>query len=181
MKFTLSNQVQIPAVGIGTFMMTPDQAEQAVVDALACGYRMIDTAQAYMNERAVGRGIKRSGVSREDIFISTKIWASQYLTEGTVESLQPYGAFVNLGNGLSGLVHISQISEKRIKHPSAVLAVGDKVKVKVIAVKDGKLSLSMKALQDVAAQEIEEEVYELPETEEATTTLGSLFANIKLS
>ena len=66
-------------------MMTPDQAEQAVVDALACGYRMIDTAQAYMNERAVGRGIKRSGVAREDIFISTKIWASQYLTEGTVE------------------------------------------------------------------------------------------------
>ena len=85
MNFTLSNQVQIPAVGIGTFMMTPDQAEQAVVDALACGYCMIDTAQAYMNERAVGRGIKRSGVAREDIFISTKIWASQYLTEGTVE------------------------------------------------------------------------------------------------
>ena len=85
MNFTLSNQVQIPAVGIGTFMMTPDQAERAVVDALACGYRMIDTAQAYMNERAVGRGIKRSGVAREDIFISTKIWASQYLTEGTVE------------------------------------------------------------------------------------------------
>ena len=85
MNFTLSNQVQIPAVGIGTFMMTPDQAEQAVVDALACGYRMIDTAQAYMNERAVGRGINRSGVAREDIFISTKIWASQYLTEGTVE------------------------------------------------------------------------------------------------
>ena len=84
MNFTLSNQVQIPAVGIGTFMMTPDQAEQAVVDALACGYRMIDTAQAYMNERAVGRGIKRSGVAREDIFIST-IWVSQYLTEGTVE------------------------------------------------------------------------------------------------
>ena len=85
MNFTLSNQVQIPAVGIGTFMMTPDQAEQAVVDALACGYRMIDTAQAYMNERAVGRGMKRSGVARKDIFISTKIWASQYLTEGTVE------------------------------------------------------------------------------------------------
>ena len=79
------------------------------------------------------------------------------VTEGTVESLQPYGAFVNLGEGISGLVHISQISEKRIKHPSAVLAVGDTVKVKVIAVKDGKLSLSMKALQDVAAEEIVEE------------------------
>ncbi len=102
------------------------------------------------------------------------------VTEGTVESLQPYGAFVNLGNGLSGLVHISQISEKRIKHPSAVLAVGDKVKVKVIAVKDGKLSLSMKALQDVAAEEIVEETYELPKAEEATTTLGSLLANLKL-
>ncbi len=102
------------------------------------------------------------------------------VTEGTVESLQPYGAFVNLGNSLSGLIHISQISEKRIKHPSAVLAVGDTVKVKVIAVKDGKLSLSMKALQDVAAEEIVEEIYEMPETEEATTTLGSLFANIKL-
>ena len=103
------------------------------------------------------------------------------VTEGTVESLQPYGAFINLGNGLSGLVHISQICAKRIKHPSAVLAVGDKVKVKVIAIKDGKLSLSMKALDDVAAEEIQEETIELPKTEEVTTTLGSLFKNIKLN
>ena len=103
------------------------------------------------------------------------------VTEGTVESLQPYGAFISLGNGLSGLVHISQICAKRIKHPSAVLAVGDKVKVKVIAIKDGKLSLSMKALDDVAAEEIQEETIELPETEEVTTTLGSLFKNIKLN
>lgn len=85
MTFTLSNGVEMPAVGIGTFLMKPAQAEQAVLDALNCGYRMIDTAQAYMNERAVGRGMKRSGVAREDIFLSTKIWASQYLTEGTVE------------------------------------------------------------------------------------------------
>lgn len=85
MNFTLSNKVKMPAVGIGTFMMTPAQAEQAVYDALSCGYRMIDTAQAYMNERAVGRGMKKSGVPREDIFLSTKIWASQYLTENTVE------------------------------------------------------------------------------------------------
>ena len=102
------------------------------------------------------------------------------VTEGTVESLQPYGAFVDLGNGLSGLVHISQICEKRIKKPSEVLAVGDKVKVKVINVKDGKLSLSMKALNDVAAEEIQEETIELPESEAVTTSLGSLFANIKL-
>ena len=101
------------------------------------------------------------------------------VTEGTVESLQSYGAFIKLGNGLSGLVHISQISEKRIKSPSAVLKVGDTVKVKVIDVKDGKLSLSMKAVNDVAAQEIQEETIELPETEGLSTTLGSLFKNLK--
>ena len=103
------------------------------------------------------------------------------VTEGKVESIQPYGAFIDLGNGLTGLVHISQICERRIKTPAAVLHVGDEVKVKVIAVKDGKLSLSMKALQDVAAEEIQEETIELPESEELTTNLGSLFANIKLS
>ena len=102
------------------------------------------------------------------------------VTEGTVESLMPYGAFVNLGNGLSGLLHISQICQQRIKHPGAVLKEGQKVKVKIIAVKDGKLSLSMKALEDVAAQEIEEEVFEMPETESATTSLGALFKNIRL-
>ena len=100
--------------------------------------------------------------------------------EGTVESLMPYGAFINLGNGLSGLVHISQICEKRIKTPAAVLSEGDTVKVKITAIKDGKLSLSMKALNDVAAEEVEEETFELPETEAATTSLGSLFKNIKL-
>lgn len=103
------------------------------------------------------------------------------VTEGTVESLQPYGAFVDLGNGLSGLVHISQICEKRIKKPSEVLSVGDRVKVKVTAVKDGKLSLSIKEASDMMAKDIEEEVYEVPdEGEEATTSLGALFAGIKL-
>lgn len=103
------------------------------------------------------------------------------VTEGTVESLQPYGVFVDLGNGLSGLAHISQICEKRIKKPSEAVAVGDKVKVKVKAIKDGKISLSMKEASDMMAKEIEEEVYEVPDAnEQATTSLGSLFANIKL-
>ena len=104
-----------------------------------------------------------------------------FVTEGTVESLQPYGAFVDLGNGISGLVHISQICEKRIKKPSEAVNVGDKVKVKVIAIKDGKLSLSIKEASDLMAKEVEEEIFELPESdEEATTSLGSLLANIKL-
>ena len=104
------------------------------------------------------------------------------VTEGTVETLQPYGAFVSLGNGLSGLVHVSQISQKRIEKPSEVLSVGDKVKVKITAIKDGKISLSMKALEDAPAEEIkEEETYKLPDSDlQATTSLGSLFANIKL-
>ena len=103
------------------------------------------------------------------------------VTEGTVESIQPYGAFIDLGDGLSGLVHVSQISDKRIKTPDAVLKVGDTVKVKVIAIKDGKLSLSMKALKDVAAEEVREEKVVLPKSEELTTNLGELFKNIKLN
>ena len=82
---------------------------------------------------------------------------------------------------LNYVVHISQICEKRIKKPSEVLTVGDKVKVKVTAVKDGKLSLSIKEATDMMAKEIEEEVIELPDSkEEASTSLGALFANIKL-
>ena len=102
------------------------------------------------------------------------------VTEGVVETLKPYGAFVNLGNGLSGLLHISQICNNRIKHPGVVLKEGQTVKVKITEIKDGKLSLSMKALEDVAAKEIEEEVFEIPEAEEVTTSLGSLLAGFKL-
>ena len=97
---------------------------------------------------------------------------------GTVETLQGYGAFVRLENGLSGLVHISQIAQKRIKHPAEVLKEGQEVNVKVIGVKDGKLSLSIKALEEVE-EEIEEKV-EIPEAEEIGTTLGDLFKNITL-
>lgn len=96
------------------------------------------------------------------------------VTEGVVESLQNYGAFVNLGNGMTGLVHISQISNQRIAHPSSVLKVGQKVKVKVTAIKDGKLSLSMKALEEIAATEITEEKIEFKSEGEATTSLADL-------
>lgn len=95
-----------------------------------------------------------------------------FVTEGTVETIKPYGAFINMGDGLSGMVHVSQISEKRIKSPDAVLSVGDKVKVKVTAIKDGKISLSMKALAETPAQAVEEETYELPKSEALTTSLG---------
>ena len=102
------------------------------------------------------------------------------IVEGKVESLQTYGAFVDLGDGISGLVHISQISEKRIKSPKAVLRIGDTVTAKVIKNEDGKISLSMKALIEIPEEKDEEPDYELPESEEISTSLGSLFKNLKL-
>ena len=102
------------------------------------------------------------------------------VVNGVVESIQPYGAFVRLENGLSGLVHISQISNKRLKTPTEVLSVGDSVTAKLTQIKDGKLSLSIRALNDVMEAEEPEEKVEIPEAEALTTSLGSLFKNIKL-
>ena len=99
------------------------------------------------------------------------------ILEGTVESLMPYGAFISLPEGLSGLVHISQISQRRIKKPSEVLNTGDKVKVKVLNTNDGKISLSMKAVEEnTEADEMEaHQAEEYSSKEEATTSLGDLF------
>ena len=100
---------------------------------------------------------------------------------GTVENITNYGAFIDLGDGLSGLVHISQISFKRLKSVHEVLKEGDSVKVKVIANKDGKLSLSIKALQEnEEVTEIPEEVFEYKEEGSASTGLGALLAGLKL-
>ena len=100
--------------------------------------------------------------------------------EGTVETLMPYGAFVNLGDGLSGLVHISQISQKRISKPSQVLTVGQKVKVKILNTNDHKISLSMRALEEEIAEVDKVEVEEYVSNEQASTSLSSLLANLKL-
>lgn len=82
---TLNNGIKCPAVGIGTFMLAPADAENSVREALKMGYRLIDTANAYVNERAVGRGIKESSVPREEIFLSTKLWPSEYENENAVD------------------------------------------------------------------------------------------------
>lgn len=101
--------------------------------------------------------------------------------EGTVESLMPYGAFVDLGDGISGLVHISQISQKRIGKPSEVLSVGQQVKVKILNTNDNKVSLSMKALEEEMVDvDQTEEVEEYVSHESASTNLGDLLSKIKL-
>ena len=104
------------------------------------------------------------------------------ILEGTVESLQTYGAFIDLKDGLSGLVHISQICQKRIKKPSEVLKAGDKVKVKVLNTNDGKISLSIKAVaEEQEASEVEDfDTASFSSNESVGTSLGDLFAKLKL-
>ena len=120
--------------------------------------------------------------AQEDINHKISMLVPGTILEGTVESLMPYGAFVALPDGLSGLVHISQISQKRIKKPSEVLSVGDKVKVKILNTNDGKISLSMKAVEENSApDEMEErEAAEYSSNEEIGTSLGDLFKKLKL-
>ncbi|HIT62855.1 MAG TPA: S1 RNA-binding domain-containing protein [Candidatus Ventrimonas merdavium] len=100
------------------------------------------------------------------------------VVEGTVDSIKDYGAFVDLENGLTGLLHVSQISTQRIKHPGVVLKEGQKVTVKIIGLKDGKISLSMKALAEEPQEK--EETFHYKETGAATTGLGALLKGIKL-
>ena len=86
MKFaTLNNGLSMPMAGIGTFLLSPDEAEASVLAALEDGYRLIDTANAYVNEKAVGRAMKKSGLKREEIFLETKLWPSFYENDDAVD------------------------------------------------------------------------------------------------
>jgi len=143
------------------------EIEVQVLEADQAENRLVLSAKGLLKEKA-----KKE---KEALVASVKV--DSVLT-GTVESIQNYGAFIRLENGLSGLVHVSQISDKRIKTPAAVLEVGQTVDVKVIGIKDGKISLSMKAL--IEPEEEVVETVEIPEAENIGTSLGDLFKNIKL-
>lgn len=142
--------------------------EVKVIDVDQANNRLVLSARELLKEK--------EKKEREEKIANIKVGS---VLSGTVESLQNYGAFIRLENDLSGLVHVSQISQKRIKLPKDVLAVGDEVSVKVIGVKDGKISLSMKALEEVKEEEPVEKV-EIPKSENIGTSLGDLFKNIKL-
>lgn len=118
---TLNNNIKCPVLGIGTFMLSPEDAENSVKEALKMGYRLVDTANAYVNERAVGRGIKKSGVNREEIFLSTKLWPSEYENENAVdETLERLGVdYIDLlyihqpaGNYLAGYRQLEKAYRK---------------------------------------------------------------------
>ena len=103
-----------------------------------------------------------------------------FVTEGVIDRIESYGCFVNMGDGLTGLVHISQICNKLLKSPNEVVKLGQTVKVKVLDVEEGKIRLSMKAVEDIAPEvEEEKEAIEYHD-EEATTSLAGLLAGIKL-
>lgn len=140
--------------------------------------KVIDVDQA--NNRLVlsAREILKEQEEKEKAAKIAAIQVGSIMT-GTVESLQNYGAFVRLEDGVSGLVHVSQISQKRIKFPKDVLEKGQEITVKVIGIKDGKISLSMKALEEEKEQEEAVKV-EIPKAENIGTSLGDLFKNLKL-
>ena len=139
--------------------------------------RVIEVNQAENRLVLSAREILREKEKKamEEKIASVKVGS---VVKGKVESLQTYGAFVRLEDGLSGLVHVSQISRKRVKSPKDVLSVGDEVTVKIIGLKDGKISLSMKALE--GKDEEEDIKVEIPKSENIGTSLGDLFKNIKL-
>ena len=120
----LNNGITCPVIGLGTFMLSPADAQKSTREALKMGYRLIDTANAYVNERAVGRGIKESGVARKEVFLSTKLWPSEYENPNAVdETLERLGVdYVDLlyihqpaGNWLAGYRQL----EKALKEGKA--------------------------------------------------------------
>lgn len=132
--------------------------------------KLVLSAKAIAKERA-----------KEDRSRRISLLAPGTIVEGTVESLMPYGAFINLGDGLSGLVHISQICGRHIKTPKEVLEVGQSVKAKILNTNNNKISLSMRALEEAADAKPDEieNVEKYVSKESASTNLGSLLANLK--
>lgn len=147
------------------------EIEVRVVEADIDADKMILSAREILKERkAEGRKKRMSDVKVGQVF------------HGTVATIKDYGAFIDLGDDMSGLVHVSQISHERIKHPSVVLKEGQEVDVKVIEIKDGKLSLSIKALIENPEEPApEEENVKIPEAEAIGTSLGDLLKGIKLN
>ena len=121
---------------------------------------------------------ERQEISRKEKISDIKVGR---VFHGTIATIKDYGAFIDLGDDLSGLVHISQISHERIKHPGAVLKEGQEVDVKVIEIKDGKISLSIKALlENPEEPSVEENEIDIPKSEAIGTSLGDLLKGFKV-
>lgn len=148
-EFLLNNNLMMPGIGIGTFLLEPKDAENSVKEALQMGYRLIDTANAYCNERAVGRGMRESGVERKDIFLSTKLWPTEYENPNAVEE-----TLERLGTDYIDLLFIHQ--------PTKNWREGYKQLIK--AYKDGKIrSIGISNFEGEYIKELLEEFDVLPQ------------------
>ena len=145
------------------------EVEVRVFEADMEADKLVLSAREILKEkREEGRKKKLSDVKIGQVF------------HGTVATIKDYGAFIDIGDDMSGLVHISQISHERIKHPGVVLKEGQEVDVKVIDIKDGKISLSMKALIENPDEPAEESDITIPDSEDIGTSLGDLLKGFKL-
>lgn len=171
----LNNNIECPVIGIGTFMLSPADAENSVREALKMGYSLVDTANAYQNERACGRGIKDSGLKREEVFLSTKLWPSEYENDNAVdETLERLGVdYVDLlyihqpaGNWLAGYKQL----EKAYKEGKAK-SIG-------ISNFEGKYIKELETKWEIAPQFIQVEAHPYFTQKELRKTLDKY--NIKL-
>lgn len=174
-KIKLNNNLECPALGLGTYMHSPDEAYHSTLEALKMGYSLVDTANAYVNERSVGRAIKDSGIKRENIFLSTKLWASEYENENAVdETLERLNAdYVDLlyihqpaGNWLAGYRQL----EKAYKEGKAK-AIG-------ISNFEGKYLAELETKWEIVPQFIQVEAHPYFTQKELSKTLSKY--NIKL-
>ena len=153
---TLNNGIRCPAVGIGTFMLSPADAENSVREALKMGYSLVDTANAYVNERAVGRGIRDSGVPREQVFLSTKLWPSEYENPNAVDE-----TLARLGVTYADLLYIHQPAGNWLAGYRQLEKAYREGKVKAIGISnfEGKYIAQLETQWEIAPQFIQVEAH----------------------
>ena len=166
---TLNNGITCPVIGIGTYMLSPADAENSVRAALKMGYRMIDTANAYVNERAVGRGMKNSGVDRAEIFLSTKLWPSEYENPNAVEE-----TLQRLGVDYVDLLYIHQPAGNWLKGYRQLEKAYREGKAKAIGISnfEGKYLAELETKWEIAPQFMQAEAHPYFPQTELRQTLG---------
>ena len=164
----LNNGLECPVIGIGTFRLEPADAQNSVREALKMGYRLIDTANAYINERAVGRGMRESGVSREKIFLSTKLWASEYENENAVDE-----TLERLGTDYVDLLYIHQPAGNWLAGYRQLEKAYREGKAKAIGISnfEGKYIAELETKWEIAPQFIQVEAHPYFPQDELSVTL----------
>ncbi len=165
---TMNNNKKCPVIGIGTFMLSPEDAQNSVKEALKMGYTLIDTANAYVNERAVGRGMRESGVPREDIFLSTKLWPSEYENENAIEE-----TLERLGVDYVDLLYIHQPAGNRLAGYRLLEKAYKEGKAKAIGISnfEGKYIAELETKWEIAPQFIQVEAHPYYTQQELRKTL----------